>query len=86
MPTDVPVCNHTGHTGEGMGLNNYSTQKLRSESMLKGWIPASVLGVELGILSPVEMNDFDLLVFYENQTIIENCISHLGAIMSVMLE
>lgn len=69
VPTDVLVCNHTGCTGD-WGLHTYSTQKLRFESMLKGWIPACVLGVGLGVLSPVEMND--LLVFYENQTIIES--------------
>lgn len=38
--------------------------------MLKGWIPACVLGVRLGVFPPVEMND--LLVFYENQTITES--------------
>lgn len=70
LPTDVPACDHTGHTGDWMGLHIYSTQKLRFEYMLKGWIPACVLGVRLGVFSPVEMND--LLVFYENQTITES--------------
>lgn len=43
VPTDVPVCNHTGPSGDCMGLLTHSTQKLRFESVLKGWIPGWIL-------------------------------------------